>query len=121
MSNVRPHRNRLLLLMGRKFNPFELELYRVTDEVLHYEWDPIGVSREPMARDEYHAYLPQVFALLQEEQGSERLAQYLVGIERERMGLAADLEHARETAALLIAWQTVIKNKHAALPVPSRE
>ena len=107
--------------MGRKFNPFELELYRTTDEVLHYVWDPIGISRAPMARAEYHAYLPQVFALLQEETDSERLAQYLVAIEGERMGLTAHPEHAQVVAALLIAWRAALWDKHAALEPPTRE
>ena len=39
------------------------DLYRRIGEVLHYVWDPIGVSGYPEARDEYDMYLPQVFSL----------------------------------------------------------
>ena len=47
--------------MGTKLEPHDEELYRRVDEVLHYIWDPIGVAGAPMARDEYYAYLPQIF------------------------------------------------------------
>ena len=36
------------------------ELHRRTDEVLHYIWDPIGVSGVPTARDEYSGYVPRL-------------------------------------------------------------
>jgi hypothetical protein len=42
----------------------ELELYRITDEVLHYIWDPIEVSEAANARDEYRSYLLRVFKML---------------------------------------------------------
>ena len=50
--------------MGQKLVPNDLALYRGTDEVLHYIWDPIGVAGCPYARDEYHGYLPRVYSLL---------------------------------------------------------
>ena len=39
-------------------------LYRRVDEVLHYVWDPIGISDTPEARNKYHGYLPRIFNLL---------------------------------------------------------
>ena len=53
--------------MDKKPDHQQKELYRATDEVLHYIWDPIGVSHEPYARDEYWGYLPQVFKMLIDE------------------------------------------------------
>ncbi len=50
----------------RKLSDRENELYQRVDEVLHYLWDPIGVSDVPGARDEYHSYVPQVFSLLKQ-------------------------------------------------------
>ena len=44
--------------------PLELELYKRCDEVLHYVWDPIGISDVPEARDEYESYLPTVWRLV---------------------------------------------------------
>ena len=40
------------------------ELLMRVDEVLHYLWDPIGVSDFPEARDEYTSYAGVVFSLL---------------------------------------------------------
>ncbi len=56
--------------MGQKLSLSELELYRRTDEVLHYLWDPIGVAGIPEARDEYHSYLPVVFSLVEKRDAS---------------------------------------------------
>jgi len=50
--------------MKQKLSPVEKELYQRTDEVLHYLWNPLGVSDIPKARDEYYSYLPQVFSLI---------------------------------------------------------
>lgn len=50
-----------------------------------------------MARDEYHGYLPRVFSLLtQNENGDEQIAEYLVYVATDRMGLNETIEHARE-------------------------
>ncbi len=60
--------------MGEKLNPQDLALYRAVDEVLHYIWDPIGVSGSPEARDEYQGYLPHVFGLVREGRDDEAIA-----------------------------------------------
>lgn len=90
-----------------------MALYRATDEVLHYVWDPIGVSDQPYARDEYQAYLPQVFGMLQEGSGAERVADYLTRVSVEKMGLAARSEHDRKVAELLVEWRRVINEREA--------
>jgi hypothetical protein len=68
---------------------FEQELYQRIDEVLHYLWDPIGVAREPFARDEYAAYVPEVFGLVAEGASEQKLMGYLLQVEADAMGLAA--------------------------------
>jgi hypothetical protein len=50
--------------MGTKLEGSQLELYRRTDEILHYIWDPIGIGGSPGARDEYDDYLGHVFTLV---------------------------------------------------------
>ena len=98
--------------MGSRLSPPDEELYRRTDEVLHYLWDPIGVAAEPMARDEYYSYLPQVFKLLKTDVGAEQIATYLSNVATERMGLAANREHALHVANALLAWKETILEKH---------
>jgi hypothetical protein len=99
--------------MGQKLSPPDLALYRAVDEVLHYIWDPIGVSGVPEARDEYQGYLPQVFKLVRERQSEETIANYLGTIATERMGLSERKERDLEVAQLLLNWQSVIHEKFA--------
>lgn len=73
--------------MGRKLSPRQMEIYRRTDEILHYLWDPIGIKGAAGARDEYHGYLPKVSELLNRNADNSEIATYLIGIEADRMGL----------------------------------
>ncbi len=33
------------------------------DEILWFDWDPIGVNDYPEARDEYRSYVPEIYDL----------------------------------------------------------
>ena len=87
--------------MGKKPNPEQMELYRATDEVLHYIWDPIGVATAPNARDEYWGYLPQVFRMLLNDEPDVKIIEYLVTIETEKMGLNSNKKKAEEVVEIL--------------------
>jgi hypothetical protein len=84
------------------------ELYRRVDEVLHYLWDPIGVSDIPEARDEYYDYVPNVLSLLRAEAGVDRIAAYLVDVETDRMGLGGNKERAEDAAEILVKWKDLL-------------
>ncbi len=43
--------------MGQRLSPEDMAPYRAIDEVLHYIWDPIGISDAPEARDEEQALM----------------------------------------------------------------
>lgn len=47
--------------MGNIYSNEEKNLYSKIDEVIHYLWDPIGISYVPEARNEYYSYLPEIF------------------------------------------------------------
>jgi len=83
-------------------------LYRRCDEVLHYIWDPIGVAGTPEARDEYSAYLPQVFEMIRDETAEGDVAALLESIQAERMGLVASRERDDDTVEALRRWRTWI-------------
>jgi hypothetical protein len=100
--------------MGRHMCPEDKELYQRADEVLHYVWDPIGVANAPMARDEYHGYLPQVFRLTKENETPEAIAAYLEEVATKRMGFNPNQKQALEVAALLLEWKEVISEKYSA-------
>jgi hypothetical protein len=97
--------------MGLKLSGSALALYRATDEVLHYVWDPIGVASQPQARDEYQAYLPKVFGMLQDHSDPQSIAEYLTTITVERMRLSPRPAHDLSIAKLLAEWKGVIRER----------
>lgn len=99
--------------MAAKLSPQDKELYRAVDEVLHYIWDPIGVSGVPQARDEYDGYAPHVFGMLRNNASEQAIADYLGNIIAERMGLSANVQHDLEVAKILADWKDAIHEKFA--------
>jgi len=87
---------------------YERELRQRINEVLHYLWDPIGVRGEPHARDEYDAYVPEIYSLLQKDASAEQLAAHLEEIEAERMGLSSNHEHSVSIAHKLLEWRAAL-------------
>lgn len=94
--------------MGQKLPPQEMKLYRQTDEILHYMWDPVGVAGVAQARDEYHSYLPKIFQLLLNKKSKEEIAAYLNDIEENRMGLTSNKSATLEIAEILLSAREAI-------------
>lgn len=99
--------------MGTKLEPKDEELYCRVDEVLHYIWDPIGVSGLPQARDEYYSYLPNVFKLVKDEATTEIIAQHLTDIVVNRMGLRGTIKDALKVVSVLQNWKEVLDEKYS--------
>jgi hypothetical protein len=99
--------------MRLQLSPKEQVLYSAVDEVLHYIWDPIGVSDIPQARDEYHLYLPRVFELLNSEGSEEAIAAYLANVVATRLELPANPERDLEVAKVLIEWRAALNKRFA--------
>lgn len=98
--------------MEYKLSPQDLELYQRVDEVLHYLWDPIGVARTPEARNEYRGYLPQVFSLLKASTNGKDIREYLLGIQKNSMGLeinATSRYKVKEIVEILMRYRDLIK------------
>ena len=50
--------------MGHKLPPDQVALYQAIDEIIFFDWDPIGVRDfADCARDEYYTYLPRIFSI----------------------------------------------------------
>jgi hypothetical protein len=97
--------------VGTRLPPKENELYQRTDEVLHYLWDPIGVAGAPGARDECWSYLPHVFSLLMERADEGAIADYLVTVERESMGLPGRRDEALRIARKPIEYRAWVLDR----------
>ena len=93
------------MIEKHKLSPEEEELFRRCDEVLHYLWDPIGISGKPGARDEYDSYTAHAFALILKNADATEVVEYLDRIVREQMELTPSHERAQEAVNAMIAWR----------------
>ncbi|QOD90502.1 hypothetical protein H2514_09830 [Lysobacter sp. CW239] len=91
--------------MHKNRSPKDHELYRRTDEVLHYLWDPCGISDAPQARDEYSSYLPSVYSLLHDGADAHKIASLLREIEGKYMGLSGNTARNQTIGTLLVEWR----------------
>jgi hypothetical protein len=72
------------------------EIMDTIRSVLVNDWDPIGVMDDPeWPRDEYDAYIGEIYKLLSQRESAESIAQHLCLIEENRMGLGLPSPHLR--------------------------
>ncbi|MES9924910.1 MAG: hypothetical protein ABW152_12500 [Candidatus Thiodiazotropha endolucinida] len=88
--------------MGKKLPPDELELYKIIDEILWKDWDPIGVNDAPEARDEYQSYLPDIFRLAVEGKDARHIASSLIATVEGNIGLSANKERCYRVAEKIV-------------------
>jgi hypothetical protein len=62
-----------------------LEIQHRIRTVLNHDWDPIGIAKG--FPDEYDAYIVGIFSLLRNHASTDAIAEHLMRIEVERMGL----------------------------------
>ncbi|PKV62388.1 hypothetical protein [Pontibacter ramchanderi] len=72
-------------------------LYKRIDEILWYDWDPIAINNVA-PRDEYQAYVPEVYNLRKSGATRGEIAQHLHELENKKMGMDGDLERCLEIA-----------------------
>ena len=71
-------------------------------DVLLNTWDPIGISDEPNAQNEYDSYIDPIYDLLISQASDDVLIDYLHLVVFEQMGIdAASREDMRETVTAL--------------------
>jgi hypothetical protein len=89
----------------------EKELYRRVDEVVHYCWDPIGVSDSAHSRDEYYGYLPTIFSHVKAAD-LNAILDYMKWVVTDQMGMSFDGDRAKQAAELMLEWKTVIESRN---------
>ena len=77
-------------------------LYKVIDEILWKDWDPIGVNDIEDVRDEYQSYTPRVFSLTIQGANKIKIAEHLYHIETINMGMTGNKEHCEKIAQKII-------------------
>jgi len=85
----------------------EFLAYKKIDEILWFDWDPIGVNDIDDARDEYEGYVPEIFNLRKACAGREEIAIYLINIEKERMGLNGNLANCLNVAGKIVSVENL--------------
>ncbi len=81
----------------------EFLIYRKIDEILWFDWDPIGINDIDDARDEYESYVTEIFNLKKATVGRQEIAKSLLKIETEKMGLNGTLENCLSIADKIIS------------------
>ncbi len=72
------------------------EIYEEIDEILYFDWNPIGDKKLP--RDEYQNYTPKIFNLKKLGSSCETIAQTLSELEFLIMGQFGDMERCTKIA-----------------------
>ncbi len=91
--------------------PADSELYRRIDEVVHYIWDPIGISETPEARDEYQGYLTAIYGRVKAGD-MDAIVEYMKWVAGDQMGMSFDETTARQAAAVMLEWKRVIDSRN---------
>ena len=78
-------------------------LYTRIDEILFYQWDPIGFANSSGPRDEYSMYVNTIFKMMIKGASAKKLAKHLTMISTEWIGRPENKERDKEVATLIHA------------------
>jgi hypothetical protein len=88
------------------------EIQRSIAEILHRNWDPIGVRDTPETEGEYNAYVDGVYRLLVSGASVRELAAHLVHVEAEALGFEdTDPKMLVPVAKKLLKLNVMLKSK----------
>lgn len=82
----------------------DLLLYKKIDDILWYDWDPIGIN-DLAPRDEYQDYVPEIFRLLKANAGRQEIANRLYKLETGNMGMSGTFEKCLTIADKILKVQ----------------
>lgn len=74
------------------------DLHQSIREILVGDWDPIGIRAIAEAADEYDSYVPEIYSMLIKRRSAGDISDFLLWVETEHMGLAADRQKTRLVA-----------------------
>ncbi len=87
-----------------KMTSEQLKLYKSIDEILWFDWDPIGINKVGV-RDEYEGYVPQVYQLKVNGASKTEIAKHLDQMVTERIGLESNMEFSEQIAEKIMALE----------------
>src|SRR5690242_13762857 len=74
------------------------QAHQLIRDILMTEWDPIGVADIPEARDEYDAYVMEIYGLLSRRAVAKDIFESLWWVETEHMGLRGNRQRTERVA-----------------------
>lgn len=78
-------------------------LYSSIGDILHNQWDPLGISDTNCPEDEYETYVPVIYRLAMEIDCIEELVEHLSRIACETIGVETNLHNDKKAARLIMA------------------
>ena len=93
--------------MNKDINPKQPIMSKI-QKILLKEWDPIGVQDIPEAQDEYDAYIPSIYKIIQSKKSESELFDYLWRVETEHMGLSGNRKHTQAAARKLFELSAIL-------------
>ena len=79
-------------------------LYKKIDDILWFDWDPNGV-KDIAPRNEYQSYIPEIFELVKAKADRQAIADRLLKLETENMGMVGTIENCLRIADKILAIQ----------------
>ena len=79
----------------------DLNLIEIERVLMQY-WDPVVISDEPKAADEYRVYAGALLKMLKDERNATEIADYLLSVERIEMKLPGDMSRAQSASRRLL-------------------
>lgn len=80
-----------------------LQIQNSIRQILFYDWDPIGISKDSTWDDEYDSYIAPIYRILVGTRSEDEIVKRLFQIERDSMGIAReDRETLRPVARKLL-------------------
>lgn len=98
------------MLVSNRLSKLQQDLLQAVDEVLHYLWDPIGVSSYPGTRNEYQSCAQVVFGKLHHGADAAEISAYLTEVATSQIGFDEDADNALQVSGVLCAWRESINN-----------
>lgn len=84
-----------------RVSPEKIALYKKVDDVLWYDWDPIGVN-DSAPRNEYRSYVPEIFSMLTQNKSAIEIADRLYKIKTVTIGVLGNRKRCLKIAEMLI-------------------
>lgn len=78
----------------------QTEIYNKIDDLLYYEWNPIGIDDLP--REEYQSYTSDIFSLKIHSANKIKIAEQLFHIATATMGLTGNMKQCEDIAQKIL-------------------